>query len=91
MSKARAIVDAAHQMAESASQAKLQKECIYSDLRDTIRITTTEVIVFYLMPEVFSKLLLQQHENPIELAAANAETDLLWREADIPLPCFRPT
>jgi len=60
-------------------------------LAGTVRLTASEMVSAYLLPEVLRDLRQSHPEIQIELVATNAVENLLEREADIALRMVRPT
>ena len=60
-------------------------------LQGTVRLTASEIVSAYLLPEVLRTLRQSHPEIQIELVASNTLENLLEREADIALRVMRPT
>ena len=81
----------AQRMQDHAREWSLQAAGRSMSLQGTVRLTASEMVSAYLLPNVL-RLLRQAHpEIQIELVASNAVENLLEREADIALRMVRPT
>ena len=57
----------------------------------TIRVTASEIVAAYILPEIFTALRRAEPEIEIELVASDRTENLLRREADIAVRMYRPT
>jgi DNA-binding transcriptional LysR family regulator len=57
----------------------------------TVRITASQVVATFVLPEVLATLRQHYPEISVEIVASNATDNLLRREADIALRMYRPT
>jgi DNA-binding transcriptional LysR family regulator len=80
---ARAMEDAAHRMARSASGAE-------EGAAGTVRITASQPVACFLMPAVLAQMRLALPGIQVELVASNEVSNLLRREADIALRMVQP-
>lgn len=78
-------------MADAAAQLTLLSEGAEDDLAGTVRITASQIVATYLLPEVLTALHLAYPAIEIELIASDVTNNLLRREADIALRMYRPT
>ena len=60
-------------------------------IEGTVRITASEVVSTYMLPDVLSALVEEEPAIEIELVATNTVANLLARDADIALRMVRPT
>jgi DNA-binding transcriptional LysR family regulator len=81
----------AQRMQEQARQWSLLAAGRDSSTQGTVRLTASEMVSAYLLPEVLYALRQTQPEIQIELVASNTVENLLEREADIALRMMRPT
>jgi DNA-binding transcriptional LysR family regulator len=80
----------AERMREQALQFSMVAAGRSQVLAGTVRITASEMVSAYLMPELLRGLRDKHPEIQIELVASNAVENLLEREADIALRMVRP-
>jgi DNA-binding transcriptional LysR family regulator len=77
---------------EDASNLLLQEVSTQStELRGTVRITTSQSVAVYLMPKLMNRMRDLLPEIQIELVSSNQIKNLLRREADIAIRMVRPT
>jgi DNA-binding transcriptional LysR family regulator len=81
----------ARRMQEHAREWSLLAAGRDSSLQGTVRLTASEIVSAYLLPDVLNALRQTHPEIQIELVASNAVENLLEREADIALRMVRPT
>lgn len=79
--EARTALAAASLLAEGAAQAP----------SGTVRITSSEVVTHYVLPQVFTVLRQRFPDIAFEIVPSDAVENLLLREADIAVRIFRPT
>ncbi len=87
---AAAITDAARQMEAGADTLARALAGSRDATTGTVRITTSEVAAVWLLPPVLARLRDAEPGIQIELAASNALSNLLRREADIAVRMVRP-
>lgn len=80
----------AERMREHAQQFSLVAAGRSQTLAGTVRLTASEMVSAYLLPELLRSLRDQHPEIQIELVASNEVENLLEREADIALRMVRP-
>jgi DNA-binding transcriptional LysR family regulator len=81
----------AERMREHAQQLALLAAGHTQTLAGTVRVTASEVVSAYVLPELLRRLRETHPEIQIELVASNTLENLLEREADIALRMLRPT
>ena len=84
------LMSLAEDMRQSAAQISLLSEGRTAKVEGTVRVTASEVVATYLMPEVLPPLLDAEPELEIELVATNSTENLLLREADIAVRMVEP-
>ncbi|MDT9002196.1 LysR family transcriptional regulator [Paucibacter sp. APW11] len=87
----RALLPAARRMREGAQDLALALAAREQQLAGTVRLTASEVVSAYFLPELLLRLRLAHPEIQIELVASNEVENLLERSADIALRMVRPT
>ncbi|MEJ6709020.1 MAG: LysR family transcriptional regulator [Amylibacter sp.] len=85
-----ALVEHARTMQAAAAKISLITEGRAEDLRGTVRVTASEIVATYILPEIFALLLAQEPELQIELVATNSTENLSLREADIAVRMVQP-
>lgn len=85
-----ALMDHAQTMQKAAAQMSMITAGRAADIRGTVRITASEIVATYILPELIADLLAQEPELQIELVATNSTENLLLREADIALRMVEP-
>jgi len=80
----------AERMREHAQQFALVAAGRSQTLAGTVRVTASEMVSSYLLPELLRRLRDKHPEIQIELVASNAVENLLERDADIALRMVRP-
>ncbi|MEO8806755.1 MAG: LysR family transcriptional regulator [Burkholderiaceae bacterium] len=81
----------AERMREQAQQLAMVAAGQTQTLAGTVRITASEIVSAYVLPELLRGLRETHPEIQIELVASNTLENLLEREADIALRMLRPT
>jgi DNA-binding transcriptional LysR family regulator len=84
-------MDHARAMQQAAARMSIVAEGKSEDLRGTVRITASEIVATYILPEVIATLLADEPALQIELVATNSTENLLLREADIAVRMSEPT
>lgn len=87
---ARALLPAARRMRESAAELALAAAGQQQSVAGTVRLTASEIVSAYLLPDVVVNMRQAHPEIQVELVASNEAEDLLQRDADIALRMFRP-
>ncbi|WP_069298375.1 LysR family transcriptional regulator [Neptunicoccus sediminis] len=85
-----ALLDHARTMQQAAAEMSLITEGRTAEVRGTVRITASEIVATYILPEILAELLAQEPELQVELVATNSTENLLLREADIALRMVQP-
>lgn len=88
---ARAIVDAARQMAQAAGAVESSLRRTADADTGSVRISASAAMAFHLLPPCLAQMRLRHPGIEIDLVASNAVSNLLRREADIALRMVRPT
>ena len=84
-----ALLVHASKMADAAAQLRTAE--VDSGLAGTVRITASQIMATFLLPQILTEL---HHKHPdieIELVASDDTNNLLRREADIAVRMYRPT
>ena len=85
------LLDHARRMAAAANHLSLAAEGRAEAVAGTIRITASEIVATYILPEILTALRRAEPEIEIELVASDRSENLLQREADIAVRMYRPT
>lgn len=85
------LYDYALRMAEAAEDLRLATEGRSQTLTGTVRLTASEIMATYVLPELLTALRREEPEIDIELVASDRTENLLQREADIAVRMYRPT
>lgn len=85
-----ALRDPAERMREHARQFSMAAAGRSQGLAGSVRLTASEMVSTYLLPDLLRRLRDRHPEIQIELVASNALENLLEREADIALRMVRP-
>ncbi len=85
------IADAAREMKAASASLTMAAEENAQSVEGTVRITASEVVSTYILPQIISELLRDLPQIQIELAPSNAVENLLQRDADIAIRMVRPT
>lgn len=85
-----ALLAPAERMREHALQFSLVAAGRSQTLAGTVRITASEMVSAYLLPDMLRRLRDKHPEIQIEVVASNAVENLLERDADIALRMVRP-
>ena len=85
------LLDHARRMAAAADRLSLVAEGRAEAIAGTIRVTASEIVATYILPEIFTALRRAEPEIEIELVASDRSENLLRREADIAVRMYRPT
>jgi len=78
-------------MAEAANRLSLAAAGRAESVAGTIRITASEIMATYILPDILTALRRREPEIDIELVASDRTENLLQRDADIALRMYRPT
>ncbi|WP_299623881.1 LysR family transcriptional regulator [uncultured Tateyamaria sp.] len=85
------LVAHATQMADAAARFELSRDGHDVDVHGTVRITASQIVACYLLPQVLPALRQAHPGIAIEVVASDLSENLLRREADIALRMYRPT
>ena len=85
------LVGHAKGMAASAHQLSLTASGRSDSIGGVIRLTASEIVSTYMLPDILTALHIAEPEIEIELVATNRSENLLQREADIAIRMYRPT
>jgi len=83
LAHARVMVDASNKFSLLASGRS-------ESIGGTVRITASEIVAAFILPDILSDLRIQQPGISIELVASNQSSNLLIREADIAVRMYKP-
>ncbi|MEW9918908.1 LysR family transcriptional regulator [Marimonas sp. MJW-29] len=86
-----ALYEQAAQMADAAARLAMTAHGPDNLLQGTVRITASQIVATYLLPDVLVELHDKFPAVEIELVASDDTNNLLRREADIALRMYRPT
>ena len=86
-----ALLDPARAMREAAAQFETIAAGAREGISGTVRITVSETIAQYVMPQILADLRQAEPEISIDLVSTDDANNLLFREADIAVRMFRPT
>ncbi len=81
----------ARTMADAAGQLSLAAEGRSEALAGTVRITASQVVATFVLPDILTELHAAEPEIQIELVASDRTENLIQREADIAVRMYRPT
>ena len=81
----------AQDMADSASKLSMAIEGRAETLTGTIRLTASQIMATYVLPEILTELRQAEPSVDVELVATDKTENLLRREADIAVRMYRPT
>lgn len=85
------LLEHAQHMAEAANRLSLSAEGHSESIAGTIRITASDIVAIYILPDILTSIHQIEPDIEIELVSSDQEENLLQREADIALRMFRPT
>ena len=86
-----ALLEPAEAMAEAAGKLELIAAGRSDRLAGVIRITASQIVATYILPDILAELRREEPEIDIELVASDHTENLLRREADIAVRMYRPT
>ena len=86
-----ALLAHARDMADSASKLAMSIEGQSQALGGTIRLTASQIMATYVLPDILAELRMTEPNIDIELVASDRTENLLRREADIAVRMYRPT
>jgi len=85
------LLEYARRMAEAADRFSLAAAGRSEAIAGTIRITASDIVAAYILPDILTALRRAEPEIDIELVASDRTENLLQREADIAVRMYRPT
>lgn len=85
------VEQAAREMQEASAAITMAATDSSENLSGTVRITASEIVATYILPQIIAGLLQDLPEIEIELDASNTVGNLLQRDADIAIRMVRPT
>ena len=85
------LLEYARHMAEAANRLSLVAEGRSEAIAGTIRITASDIVATYVLPDILTALHRAEPEIELELVASDRTENLLQREADIAVRMYRPT
>ena len=86
-----ALVDHVRAMGEAAGRLSLAAAGRAEDIRGSVRVSASEVVATYRLPEIVAALGEQFPAVDVSIIASNTASDLKGREADIAIRLFEPT
>lgn len=86
-----ALVEPAQRMQEAMLAAKSVVRARTAKVSGVVRLTASDVVSAYVLPEILAELARRHPEIEIELVASNRIDNLLERQADIAIRMIRPT
>jgi len=84
------VLPFAQSLAEQAGRLSLAAESTSDTLQGTVRITASDIMATYIMPEILRDFMHEEPEIQIEMVASNNLQNLLTREADIAVRMAQP-
>jgi len=84
------ILPFAQDLAEQAGRLSLAAESTSDDLEGTVRITASDMMATYFMPDILRELMHSEPQIQIEMVATDSMQNLLTREADIAVRMAEP-
>ncbi|WP_263571160.1 LysR family transcriptional regulator [Roseateles oligotrophus] len=85
-----ALLPAARRMREGAQELSLALAARETSLAGTVRMTASEIVCCYFLPEFLARMRLDHPEIQLEIVASDEVENLLDRSADIALRMVRP-
>lgn len=85
------LLPAARKMAEAAAQVSLLAAGRDTTLHGEVRITASEMVSQYMMPQILADIRRKEPHIELELLPTNESKNLLFRESDIAVRMYRPT
>jgi DNA-binding transcriptional LysR family regulator len=85
------LVEPARHMMAAARSLSIAAASHDNSLQGTVRITASEMVAAFVLPDLLRKLAEHHPEIQIEVVASNHISNLLEREADIAIRMVRPT
>ncbi len=85
------LMEHVQEMADAASRLALARTADAAQISGTVRITASRIVATYVLPDILTRLHLEQPDIELEVVASDETHNLLRREADIALRMYRPT
>ena len=85
------LLGPAREMLAASAKLSLVAEGRSERLSGTVRITASEVVSHYHLPEIFAAIRMQEPDIQLELVPSDTTENLLFREVDIAIRMYRPT
>jgi len=85
------LLEHAREMGRAANRLSLAAEGRSEEIAGTVRITASDIVATYVLPEILTALHQAEPDIEIELVATDRTENLLQREADIAVRMYRPT
>lgn len=85
------VLEYARNMGKIANRLSLVAGGRSEIVAGTIRITASEIVATYILPDILTKLRQAEPEIEVELVASDRAENLLQREADIAVRMYQPT
>lgn len=85
------LVGEARKVERHASQFSLKAQGKSEDISGSVRITASDIVSTYILPDIFSKMANTFEQIEVELVVSNEIQNLLTRDADIAIRMVRPT
>lgn len=86
-----AVAGKARAMADAAGSLSLAAEGSSERIAGTVRITASQIVSTYLLPQILRDMLRDMPGLEVELVSSNEAENLLRRDADIALRMFEPS
>ncbi|MEM8749686.1 MAG: LysR family transcriptional regulator [Pseudomonadota bacterium] len=89
-----ALVEHVQTMADAAVRFGMVasgKDDDHAGMRGTVRITASQIVATFILPDILTALRAQEPGIDIEIVASDETNNLLRREADIAVRMYRPT
>lgn len=85
------LLEHARQMKTAANRLSLVAEGRSESIAGTIRITASDIVATYILPDILTALHQAEPDIEIEIVASDRTENLLQREADIAVRMYRPS
>ena len=86
-----ALVPDAEAIRDASNRISLTAAGEGQSLAGTVRITASDMLSFFHLPQIIAAIRAKEPEIQIELVPSDASSNLLFREADIAIRMYRPT
>jgi len=85
------MLDQVQKMADAAGQLSHSMGAKSSALSGSVRISASKFVAAFVLPDLLSKLRIEEPDIDFEVLASDATDNLLRRDADIAIRMYRPT